>query len=413
MGLITLEALDEGRVLAADVHDINGRLLLSQGQVLGANHLRVLKIWGITEVEVSGDAEEALAAETALDPDQLAAAEAAVAAMFDQLDLTHETMAFIYECAINDRCANGRSPASLGLGKSAPTVMPKIGWKDIQAKIDRNGIKLPEAPTIVLKLNHVIADPQASADDVAQIVGTSPSLTALILRIVNSAAFGLPTRVDRISRAVTLLGTREISALAMGVSVMKAFMDISRDLIDMEAFLRHSLACATISRYLAALSNSSQTEQLFIAGLLHDIGKLILLKYFPQEIKALFQITWANNYRGPFYAVEKAAIGRTHAQLAGQLLKKWQFPIPLQHMVRHHHTPSKSQCPAETVLVQMADLIVNAVGLGSSGERVIPGFDTAAWGQVEVTKTNLKMAIRQAEQQLRAMDAILSVEGRA
>jgi putative nucleotidyltransferase with HDIG domain len=190
-------------------------------------------------------------------------------------------------------------------------------------------------------------------------------------------------------------------------------MDIPRDLIDMEAVLRHSLACATISRYLAALSNSSQTEQLFIAGLLHDIGKLILLKYFPQEINTLFQVTWAGDYQGPFYAIEKASIGRTHAQLAGQLLKKWKFPTPLQHMVRHHHTPSKSQCPGETVLVQMADLIVNASGLGSSGERVIPGFDTMAWEQVAIPKTSLKMAIRQAEQQLHAMEAIFAVEGSA
>lgn len=411
MGLMTLEALDEGRVLAADVHDINGRLLLSQGQVLGANHLRILKIWGITEVEVAGDTDAATASHTA-DSEQVAAAKAAVAVIFDQLDLTHPAIGFIYECAIRDRSANGRLPVSQGIEKSAPTATPKIGLKEIQTKIDRNGIRLPEAPTIVLKLNQVIADPHASADDVAQIVGASPSLTALILRIVNSAAFGLPTRVDRVSRAVALLGTREISALATGVSVMKAFMDIPRGLIDMEAFLRHSLACATISRYLAALSNSSQTEQLFIAGLLHDIGKLILLKYFPQEIKALFQLTWTNNYRGPFYTVEKATIGRTHAQLAGQLLKKWKFPTPLQHMVLHHHSPSKSQCPAETVLVQMADLIVNAVGLGSSGERVIPGFDAAVWEQAGIAKTSLKMAIRQAEQQLRAMEAILSMEGR-
>jgi putative nucleotidyltransferase with HDIG domain len=411
MGLITLEALDEGRVLAADVHDVNGRLLLSQGQVLGANHLRILKIWGISEVEVTGDADDTLCAATVLDPDQLAAVEAAVAAIFDQLDMTHEVIAFLYECAIANRCANGRLPAYQGAAKGTAGAAPKIGWKDIQTKIERDGIKLPEAPTIVLKLNQVIADPHASADDVAQIVGTSPSLTALILRIVNSAAFGLPTRVDRISRAVALLGTREISALAMGVSVMKAFMEIPRDLIDMEAFLRHSMACATISRYLAALSNNSQTEQLFIAGLLHDIGKLILLKYFPQEIKALLQIAWANGYRGPFYTVEKAAIGRTHAQLAGQLLKKWKFPVPLQHMVMHHHTPSKSQCPAETVLVQMADLIVNAVGLGSSGERVIPGFDTAVWEPLGIARTSLKMAIKQAEQQLRVMESIFSIEG--
>jgi putative nucleotidyltransferase with HDIG domain len=411
MSFASLETLDEGRVLAADVHDINGRLLLRQGQVLGASHLRVLKIWGVAEVEVADGAADAFASDTTLDPDRLAAVKATVAVIFDQLDLNQGVVAFLRECAITHRYESGRSADSKWGAKEAATAAPKIELKAIQTKIDRDIIQLPAAPTIVLKLNQVIDDPHTSADDVAQIVGASPSLTALILKIVNSAAFGLPTRVDRISRAVTLLGTREISALAMGVSVLKAFMEIPRDLIDMETFLRHSLACATITRYLAALSNNSQTEQLFIAGLLHDIGKLILLKYFPLEMKILFQTAWASDYRGPFLAVEKAAIGRTHAQLAGQLLKKWKFPEPLQHIVRHHHAPARSQCPDETVLVQMADLIVNAIGLGSSGERVVPGFDTATWERVGICESGLRTAIRQGEQQLSAMEAIFSAEG--
>jgi putative nucleotidyltransferase with HDIG domain len=411
MGVIALEDLDEGRVLAADVHDINGRLLLGKGQALQANHLRILKIWGVGEVEVAGDGDDAAAAVTSLDPEKKDAVEAAVAVMFSQLDPHTEPIAFVRQCALVHRRASGRLPAFRAVDKNTAPMSSGIEFINIQRKIDRDGIKLPEAPTIVVKLNQVIADPLASADDVAQIVGASPSLTALILRIVNSAAFGLPTRVDRISRAVTLLGTREISALAMGVSVVKAFMDIPRDLIDMDAFLCHSLACATVTRYLAAHSNSDQTEQLFIAGLLHDIGKLILLKYFPREVGALMQSTWANGNRGPFYAVEKATIGRTHAQIAGQLLKKWKFPAPLQNIILHHHTPSRSPHPSETVLVQMADLIVNAVGLGSSGERVIPGFDAAAWEAVGIARSSLRMAIRQGEQQLRAMEAILSVEG--
>lgn len=411
MGFTTIEELDEGRVLAADVHDINGRLLLSKGQVLRANHLRVLKIWGVAEVDVAGGDNGGPSTAACVDPDKLAAVEAALGGMFDQLDMTHGAVAYIHQCAIAHRYRKGLVNERTDSPGAVSQPAPALSFKAIQRKIDTGGLKLPEAPTVVLKLNQVIADPQTSANDVAQVVGTSPSLTALILRIVNSAAFGLPTRVDRISRAVALLGTREISGLAMGVSVMKAFMDIPRDLIDMDAFLRHSMACATITRYLAALSNSSQTEQLFIAGLLHDIGKLILLKYFPQEIKALIHNAWTNGDRKPLYLVEKAALGRTHAQIAGKLLGKWQFPEALQGMVMHHHTPSRSELPAETVLVQMADLIVNAVGFGSSGERIIPKFDTAAWDQVGIAASNLKTAIRQGEQQLRAMQTILSAKG--
>lgn len=411
MGFVSVDALNGGSVLAEDVHDINGRLLLSKGQEISAKHLRVLKIWGITEVAVVGETDDDHPGEAVADPEKQAAVEAAMKVLFSRLDLTHDAIAYVHASAVAHRYTHNLIPSFKTQGEVSPPAPSRLDGKAIQRKIDDKGLKLPEAPTIVVKLNQIMADPHASANDVAQIVGTSASLTALMLRIVNSAAFGLPTKVDRISRAVALLGTREISALAMGVSVVKAFMDIPRDLIDMEAFLSHSLACATVTRYLAALSNHSQTEQLFIAGLLHDIGKLILFKYFPQEVQSLFQAAGGEAEGRPLFEVEREQMGRTHAQIGANLLKKWNFPEQIRYIVAHHHTAARAQAPAETVIVQMADIITNAIGFGSSGERILPGFDAAAWDRLGVAASGLKTAIRQGAQQLRAMETILSAIG--
>lgn len=411
MGLVSVDTLNEGSVLAEDVHDINGRLLLREGQEISAKHLRVLKIWGITEVEVVGESDDDESAVAVADPEKQAAVEAAMKILFSRLDLTHDAIAYVHACAVTHRYTHNLIPSFEEQGDVSTPPPSRLDGKAIQRKIDDKRLKLPEAPTIVVKLNQVMADPHASANDVAQIVGTSASLTALMLRIVNSAAFGLPTKVDRISRAVALLGTREISALAMGVSVVKAFMDIPRDLIDMDTFLSHSLACATVTRYLAALSNHSQTEQLFIAGLLHDIGKLILFKYFPQEVQALFQAAGGKEDGRPLHDVEKELIGRTHAQIGAYLLKKWNFPEQIRNIVAHHHSAGHTHAPSETVIVQMADIITNAIGFGSSGERIIPGFDAAAWDRMGLAASGLKTAIRQGAQQLRAMETILSAIG--
>lgn len=406
MSFFPVDNLDEGSILDDDVHDINGRLLLSKGQVISPKHIRVLKIWGVTEVNVVNEADASADEAIEADPLKMARVEEAVQLLYVNLNLDHSIMEQIYRCAVDHRYENDLIPAVVKSSQIKEPSSADLNFKAIQNKINHSGIKLPAAPTLVVKLNRVMEDPHASASDVAQIVSTSPSLTALMLRIVNSAAFGLPRKVDRISRAVSLLGTREISSLALGISVMQAFRNIPDDLIDMTSFMMHSLACATIARILAALANISHTEQLFIAGLLHDIGKLILFKYFPEHAKALFCLSLNPGGDRSVYEIEKSTMGKTHSQVARLLLKKWNFPRSLQDNIICHHTPSRSQTPAEAAIIQVADIMAHGMGFGSSGERIIPGFDENAWEQTGISPNTIKMAIRQATHQLKAAESI-------
>jgi putative nucleotidyltransferase with HDIG domain len=259
---------------------------------------------------------------------------------------------------------------------------------------------------IISELNQVMADPLATSNDVAQVVSKSPSLAAMLLKIVNSAYYGFPSKIDRISRAVTIIGTKEISGVALGICVMQAFRDVPKEVLNMEAFIRHSLACGLVSRILAAMNNVAQTEQMFVSGLLHDIGKLIFHKYYPEHAKASLDVGYSSDTS--IFQAEKKIIGMNHATIAKHLLKKWNLPIELTGDIVHHHAPSAAPHPEKAGMVHLADIISHGLGIGSSGERCVPHFDYTMLDKIAIATSNINMVIRQTVHQFGLMDAIFS-----
>ena len=407
MSYTPIENIEVGQVLSENVHDINGRLLLSRGQAIESKHIRVFKIWGIAEIKVDDETSAPSQDAPEIDQGKMDVAEASSRHLLMNIDLGRPAAEAVFKCIVNYRYENDFKPTCASPVQLESVDPSNLNFADIKKKVAGGKIKLPEVPTIVIKLNEVMDDPHASSSDVAQIVGSSPSLSTILLRIVNSAAFGLPVKVDSIVRAVSLLGNREISSLAIGISVMQAFQDIPEKIIDMSSFLIHSLACATITRIIAALANIRNTEQLFIAGLLHDVGKLILFKYFPDHSLALLSQHRSEENQQSLYKIEKATIGITHSKIAGLLLKKWNFPDSLQNNIIHHHNPSLADHTEAAVIIQLADIIAHGTGFGSSGECTPPGFDEDAWEQVGVSYNTISMAIRQATHQLKTIKSIL------
>ena len=272
-------------------------------------------------------------------------------------------------------------------------------------RLNKSKIVLPEIPSVVFELNEVIANPMSSADHIAQVVNRSPSLTALLLKIVNSSFYGFPSKIDKISHAVTLIGTREISGLALGISILSIFKDIPREMIDMHSFLEHSLACGILSRILAAQKNFGQTEQLFVSGLLHDLGRLILYLYFTDESRNI--LSRSRNNQTLLYAEETNYLGCDHAQVGKQLMEQWKLPLILEDSVLYHHNPSEAQQPIPATIVHLADIIVNSLGIGSSGEKFVPPLDTAAWENLDLPLSSFDTVIGQATHQFYSLESIL------
>lgn len=205
-------------------------------------------------------------------------------------------------------------------------------------------IDLPTMPEVLVKLNEVMADPDVSADDIAKVVAADPAVSTNLLRIVNSAYYGLQVRVSSISLAVSVMGFAMTKKVALKAAVFSAFSK-RRDKIqhfDPSTFWRHAIYTGVAARTLAGASPvfaEMHPEDAYIAGLLHDIGKIILMeKSAPQYLAALRKSV----DRGcPETEVELEDFGFTHADVGSVLAIKWSLPEDLAIAIRYHHAPAR------------------------------------------------------------------------
>ena len=404
MGIILVNRLKENMVLSEDVRDLNTRLLLAKDLKIQSKHVRILKMWGITEVNVVTDEldyEETTIKE--IDPESLERIEESTKYLFHHVDLEHPAMQELFRLSV---LSKSRHDIYKTDKKKMVDIVEDSKEKlisDLRNNIAYQKIKLPGIPSTVFELNEVIANTSASADDIARVVSKSPSLTAILLQIVNSSVYAFPTKIDTISRAVTLIGTQEISGLALGISAISIFKDIPEDLIDMHLFLKHSLACAIISRVLCAYKNITQTEQLFVSGLLHDIGRLILYKYYPEQAKKI--LIRAESSRELLHQEEKKGIGCKHTDIGRDLLKKWRIPFSIENNVFYHHNPSSANNQTHATIIHFADIITHSLEIGTSGERFVPNFDHKAFDSLGLSPSCFDSVIRLATHQFDAIES--------
>lgn len=398
MALIPIGQLGLGMTLSEDVMDINGRLLIAKGVSAEAQHIRVLKMWGVAEVAVEETGPAPEEPQTGINTEQMDRAAREIVKIFADLDLEHPAIKEVVKLSIPCRASQPeKGPDTRGVGSQGQNS-DNAGAIDIISKIERIDIKLPEVPSVVFELNEIIADPLSSSADIARLVNQSPSLAALLLKIVNSAFYGLRSKIDSISRAVVMIGSKEISNLALGITIMEAFKDIPRQVMDVTSFMEHSLGCGIVARILAAYANITATEQLFVSGLLHDIGRLVVCRYFPDVMGLI--LSDARRSRTPVMQSERTLAGKPHTQIGKKLIQKWKLPYALENNVLYHHNPTASPNPEAAAVVQMADIIMHGLGYSGSGEHRVPGFDAAAWERLKIPAGALPAVVRQSVHQI-------------
>ena len=270
----------------------------------------------------------------------------------------------------------------------------------------RGYVEVSSLPMIHLRLEEAINNPKKSMADIAKIIREDPGLTARLLRIVNSAFYNFPSRVETISQAVTIVGTQQLSALALATSVMNMFKGIPQELVSMDSFWRHSVGVGLAARVLATYRREPNAERFFVAGMLHDIGRLVL--YTKISDQARDAIVAAKTNKVLLYEAEKESLGFTHAVIGGVLLQTWKLPTSLEEVVMFHHNPTAStRFPVETAIIHLADIVAHSMGLGSSGEQLVPPLDEQAWGllgfQPSVLSTIEDQVDRQYQDALQTM----------
>jgi HD-like signal output (HDOD) protein len=262
-------------------------------------------------------------------------------------------------------------------------------------------------PLFYERLNEAINHPRCSTYDISRIITEDQGLTARLLRLANSPMFGCYADVDSITKAVTIIGTQQLRDLALAASVMGIFRGIPEDLLNMSSFWRHSIACGIIARILAVYRRESNVERLFVAGMLHDVGQVVLAAARPDVIRELLE---TQRDTGRFYLeLERERLGLDHAELGGALLKKWKIPASIGEPVACHHNPgSAEQFRLETALIHLADIICQAMELGQGAEYGVPPLDKAAWERLGLSPHVMGTVLKQSESQIAEIFAILS-----
>jgi len=287
---------------------------------------------------------------------------------------------------------------------TSPADMPDVAPLD-PLDILRQDHQLPALPQVFLELQQAISSSSTSADDLAAIISQDPGLTAFLLRMVNSAFYSLPMQIDTISRAVTVVGVNQLSTLAVGTSVISLFKDIPEEVLDMEQFWKHSVACGLIARRLCRITGQGDPERSFVSGLLHDIGQLIMLQAEPERAAAVH--THARSKDALLFVEEKALLGFDHATLGGMLLRKWNFPFVLVAAVLEHHQPKANQKEAEPALVHCAETIATGLGIGSSGEYFVQPPDMEVWNSMGLTPERIDEMVEDLDEELEEAFQIL------
>lgn len=250
-------------------------------------------------------------------------------------------------------------------------------------RIVTNVLKVAALPAIAMKFSEAIRDPLTSNQDLENIVSEDSALAAKVLMIANSALFNFPSKIDTISNAITIIGHKQLSEIILSCSIVSMFKDIPQDVIDMEQFWRHSIAVATAARILASSRREQNIEKYFTAGLLHDIGKLIIFVEAPKyAFEVLHKCSESNEL---MYKVEKDVLGFDHAKLGAMLLKKWKLPEDVVSAVYYHHMPSIASANiVGPAIIHIADMLSHALQFGSSGEEFVPTLNEKAWKALDL-----------------------------
>ena len=270
--------------------------------------------------------------------------------------------------------------------------------------------EIPSLPDIYLRLDQAINDPRYSLNDIGQIIGSDTGLSGRLLRLANSAFYSFPAKIDTITRALTLVGTRQLRDLVLATVVIRAFRKVPTRLVNMQDFWRHSVAVGVAARIIAIYQREVNVEHYYVAGILHDIGRLVHFLLIPDASVSCYEISHSRTI--PLFQAEREVLGFDHADTGHALLQEWNLPASLSDPVAHHHRPSQSVAyPREAAILHLADMIANAFSFGSSGEKLVPPLDETAWNLLQIPAVQLDSVLRQIEHQYwTAIDLFLEVE---
>ncbi|MBN1547207.1 MAG: HDOD domain-containing protein [Syntrophaceae bacterium] len=268
---------------------------------------------------------------------------------------------------------------------------------------------LPTLPTILMECNQMLQNPETTASTLGDVIKTDQAISSKVLKLVNSAFYGLSGRVSTISQAIVVLGFNAVRNIILSISVFE-FLPRNADLKGFEIykFWEHSIGCGVISKILGQKLGIEDPEEAFIAGLLHDVGKLVIARIFPEDFITILKITHSN--KALFLDAEQDVLGITHNQTGEILAKHWRLPSTLIESIAFHHNGTEKMNNKNLVsIVHLADIITRGLQIGSGGDMVIPAINRKAWDALNMNSKIIEPLMDDLDEELEKMSIFLSI----
>jgi putative nucleotidyltransferase with HDIG domain len=251
-------------------------------------------------------------------------------------------------------------------------------------------------PEVALRIARMVDDPTSSANDIGREISLDAALTSRLLRIVNSPAFGQAGKIATVSRAITVLGVRQVRDLTVGITAIHTFDGIGNELVTMESFWRHSVLCAVAAGEIAAARG--RDESAFVAGLLHDIGKLVLFSRAPEPERRALLMSVDSIDDEELFMCEREVLGFDHAAVGLALARLWAMPLLLQECIAFHHEPEHAcQHVLAVATVHIANSVAVLAEIGSDDTSDAPAISPAALRTVKLDLASLTEIVLQTQ----------------
>jgi len=249
--------------------------------------------------------------------------------------------------------------------------------------------ELPTIPAIYTKVSQLIDSSNSQAHQIAKIIEHDPAIATKILKLVNSPFFGFNRDVSNLKDAIVLLGFNTVRNIILSISVIDTFVATHESYFDLPAFWKHSIAVGLVARYMAEELNTALPDDAFSAGILHDFGKLVLDRYFNQEVATIMAFIKKENCR--LLEGEQQVLGTDHAGVGEYLAERWNLPAVLVEAIALHHTPAIHRNNPDVVsLIHIANIQVQKAQIGSSGNSIIADIDAAALNALNMNDVALQ-----------------------
>lgn len=264
--------------------------------------------------------------------------------------------------------------------------------------------KLPSLPKVVMELLASLDREDVNIDTLVKKIAKDQALSAKTLRLANSSFYGMARQVATIQDAVIILGFRTVRSLATTAALMGALAANSPAHFNAIPFWRHSIAVAICARELTSHLNLNP-EQAYTAGLLHDIGRLVLVTQFPSHYEPT--MAYRDQHDCNLREAELTMLGIDHAAVGQALTQHWQFPEELQRAVAGHHAPLLGDRQTLSLVVRAADAIAHALDLSRYVDDLVPPVPTGLWQRLGLDEKTLLSVFANTEKQFASASLVV------